>query len=166
MSRFKVCPNNLEVRCPLMTVPTTRTRLSCRILKSVVSQPRRARPQTERFGRSGRVCSLLPLGTFSLRVVGTVGFKPTLSRENRILGPACLSFHHVPIEWCPRGELNPYVLRQRVLSPSRLPIPPPGQEVLNEDLRVRIRCLRPLGHTNPRIGGGIRTHDIFRYVVP
>lgn len=29
--------------------------------------------------------------------------------------------------WCPRRDSNPHVFRQRILSPPRLPVPPPGQ---------------------------------------
>jgi hypothetical protein len=31
--------------------------------------------------------------------------------------------------WCERGELNPYPLRDWILSPARLPIPPLSQGV-------------------------------------
>ena len=33
--------------------------------------------------------------------------------------------------WCPGRDLNSYTVRQRLLRPSCLPIPPPGQDMMN-----------------------------------
>ena len=39
------------------------------------------------------------------------------------LSSACFINLSIPMDWCLRWDLNPYVLRQRCLRPPRLPIP-------------------------------------------
>lgn len=38
------------------------------------------------------------------------------------------------VGWCPRSDSNRQALRQRILSPSRIPIPPLGHYIIVNDL--------------------------------
>ena len=49
------------------------------------------------------------------------------------------------IEWCERGELNPHPLRDWILSPARLPIPPLSQLSVLEFKCPGIRNVLPSG---------------------
>ena len=46
-----------------------------------------------------------------------------LLSEVRLIGMRCFSHFEL---WCPGPESNRHALRRRILSPLRLPIPPPG----------------------------------------
>ena len=46
--------------------------------------------------------------------------------------------------WCPGRDLNSYTVRQRLLRPSCLPIPPPGRDMMN---------LEVLSSTNSNVNG-------------